>query len=119
MRDLAHAQQRFDLWRTIYNFERPHHALDLQPPSSRYRPSTRGFPEHLPAVDYPEGLALRRVQGKGEISYRGQLYRVGKAFCGYTVALRPHLEHDGLLQIYFCHQRIAELNLHLNQLTHV
>ncbi len=119
LRDLAHAQQRFDLWRPIYNFERPHHALDLQPPSSRYRPSMRGFPEQLPAVDYPEGLALRRVQGKGEISYRGQPYRVGKAFCGYTVALRPHLEQDGVMQIYFCHQRIAELNLHLNQLTHV
>jgi transposase InsO family protein len=119
MRDLPHAQQRFDLWRPIYNFERPHQALDLQPPSSRYRPSIRGFPEQLPALDYPEGLILRRVQGKGEISYRGQVHRLGKAFCGYTVALRPHLEQDGVMQIYFCHQRIAELNLHLNQLTHV
>ena len=49
LRDLAHAQQRFDLWRPIYNFERPHQGLDLQPPSSRYRPSARVFPEHLPA----------------------------------------------------------------------
>jgi transposase InsO family protein len=119
MRDLPHAQQRFDLWRPIYNFERPHHALDLQAPSSRYRPSAHAFPEQLPAVEYPEGLTLRRVQAKGEISYRGQSYRVGKAFCGYTVALRAHLERDGVMQIYFCHQRIAELNLHLNQLTHV
>jgi transposase InsO family protein len=119
LRDLAHAQQRFDLWRPIYNFERPHQGLDLQPPSSRYRPSARVFPEHLPALDYPEGLTLRRVQSKGELHYRGQVYRVGTAFRGYTVALRPHLERDGVMQIYFCHQRIAELNLHLNELTHV
>lgn len=119
MRDLPHAQQRFDLWRPIYNFERPHYALNMQPPSSRYRPSARSFPEQLPAVEYPQGLTLRRVQAKGEISYRGQAYRVGKAFFGYTVALRPHLERDGVMQIYFCHQRIAELDLHLNQLTHV
>src|SRR4051794_18592185 len=118
LRDLAHAQQRFDLWRPIYNFERPHQGLDLQPPSSRYRPSARVFPEHLPALDYPEGLTLRRVQSKGELHYRGQVYRVGTAFRGYTVALRPHLERDGVMQIYFCHQRIAELNLHLNELTH-
>jgi len=119
MRDLPHAQQRFDLWRPIYNFERPHHALDLQPPSSRYRPSARSLPEQLPAVEYPEGLTLRRVQSKGLLHYRGQVYRVGTAFHGYTVALRPHLERDGVMQIYFCRQRIAELNLHLNQLTHV
>jgi transposase InsO family protein len=119
MRDLPHAQQRFDLWRPIYNFERPHYALNMQPPSSRYRPSARNFPEQLPAVEYPQGLTLRRVQAKGEISYRGQAYRVGKAFFGYTVALRPHLDRDGVMQIYFCHQRIAELDLHLNQLIHV
>jgi transposase InsO family protein len=119
MRDLPHAQHCFDRWRPIYNFERPHHALDLQPPSSRYRPSARSFPEQLPAVDYPEGLTLRRVQSKGELHYRGQVYRVSSAFRGYTVALRPHLERDGVITIYFCHQRIAELDLHLNQLTHV
>ena len=117
--DLSHAQSRFDAWRPVYNFERPHEALDMQPPISRYRPSTRVFPEQLPAVDYPQGVTLRRVQDHGALHYRGRTYRLSKALRGYPVALQPNIDHDGLLDVYFCHQRVGELNLHTNELTQV
>lgn len=117
--DLSHAQRRFDAWRPVYNLERPHESLGMQPPISRYRPSARAFPEELPPIEYPDGVTLRRVQDKGELSYRGRSYRLSKALKGYRVALRPKLEHDGLLDVYFCHQRVGELNLHTHELTQV
>ena len=48
-RDLAEVQRAFDRWRDVYNFERPHEALDQEVPASRYRPSPRAMPERLPA----------------------------------------------------------------------
>ena len=34
-------------------------------------------------------------------------------------SLRPNLAHDGMLDIYFCHQRVAKFNLHNHELTRV
>ena len=39
VRDPAHCQRRFDGFRHSYNFERPHEALGLAVPASRYQPS--------------------------------------------------------------------------------
>ena len=36
--DLDTVQTRFDRWRTVYNFERPHEALSMQTPATRYAP---------------------------------------------------------------------------------
>ena len=47
--DLAACQRRFDGWRMVYNTERPHDALALAVPITRYRPSWRRFPETLQA----------------------------------------------------------------------
>ncbi len=45
--DLARAQAAFDPWRLSYNHERPHEALALATPGSRYVPSPRRYPETL------------------------------------------------------------------------
>jgi len=119
LRDLTNAQGHFDAWRAVYNLERPHHALDMKPPITRYQASPRSFPEQLPTVDYPEGSIVRRVQDGGKLSYRGRNYRVGQALRGYAVALQPDPEHDGAIDIYFCHQRVAKINLHDHELMQV
>jgi transposase InsO family protein len=111
LHDLPHAQTHFNAWRAVYNLERPHHALNLQPPISRYQASPRAFPEQLPAVDYPDGSIVRRVQDHGQFSYLGHIYRVSKALRGYRVAVQPNLDEDGFLNVYFCHQRVAKINL--------
>ena len=49
--DLAHCQRAFDLWRDIYNLERPHDALDLATPATKYQVSQRLFPEVLPPLE--------------------------------------------------------------------
>ena len=45
------AQKMFDHWRNIYNYERPHEALNMLVPANRYQPSLRQMPEHLPTKD--------------------------------------------------------------------
>jgi transposase InsO family protein len=110
--DLWHAQSLFDPWREIYNVYRPHHALNMQAPSSRYRMSTRAFPERLPEPQYATGVDTRMVQQQGWLSYHGHNYRVPKAFCGQRVALCPNHELDGIIDVFFFRQCIAQLSLH-------
>ena len=43
----------FDEWRDEYNLHRPHQALDMQVPASRYRPSGMAYCEQLPPIEYP------------------------------------------------------------------
>ena len=109
-RDLAHLQTAFDSWRRVYNFERPHEAVAMAVPATRYQASLRSFPERLPAIEYPSGVEVRKVQEGGRISFRGHTFRVSKAFRGYPVGLRP-TRIDGVLDVLFCHQVIAQISL--------
>lgn len=110
LRDLPHCQARFDQWREVYNHERPHEALDLAVPASRFLPSPRAFPAVLPALEYAPGVAVRKVQHGGRLSYGGRDYRVPKAFLGYPVGLRPTLQ-DGVMEVMFSHHVILLLDL--------
>jgi transposase InsO family protein len=79
LKDLSDAEATLTRWRHEYNHERPHEALGLRPPATRYRISERGFPERLPDPEYGEGYEVRRVQHGGRVSYQGQVFRVGRA----------------------------------------
>jgi transposase InsO family protein len=108
--DIPQCQNLFDDWRPIYNQQRPHEALGMDVPASRYHPSPRRFPEKLPAVEYAEQDTIRRVSNLGKISFKGNLYRVGTAFVGQPVAVR-NSEIDGRMKVFYCHQRVAEIDL--------
>jgi hypothetical protein len=103
-------QRGFDAWRDQYNLVRPHDALDLDVPASRYQVSTRVFPEVLPAIEYPSGDQVRVVGMHGRISYRGRTCKVPKALRGEPVAVRP-TPRDGVLDVYYCQTVIATLDL--------
>lgn len=109
-RDLADCQAAFEAWRHVYNAERPHEALGLATPATRYQASRRSFPECLPSIDYGAGAIVRKVQNKGEISFANRIWPVGKAFHGQPVALRPTTV-DGRYDVVFCQHKIAELDL--------
>lgn len=109
-RDLAHCQAAFDRWRESYNTERPHDALALAVPASRYQSSLRAFPATLPPIVYPTGMAVCRVQQGGQLSVHGRTLRVQKAFAGYPVGLHP-TETDGIFTVWFCSHCIAQLDL--------
>lgn len=109
-RDLNHCQRHFDQWREVYNFERPHHALGQQVPASRYQPSVRTFLGTLPLIEYGPDDLVRKVQCKGEFSFRGRTFRVSKCFHGSPIALRPAQE-DGKLSLHFCATKIGSIDL--------
>jgi len=117
LRDLAQCQREFDRWREVYNLQRPHEALAMAVPASRYRVSPRAFPEVLPPIEYGPADLVRKVAEGGELSYRNRTFRVGKAFRGYPVALRPTLV-DGVFDVFFCHQRVAQVNLRTQEELH-
>jgi transposase InsO family protein len=109
-RDLSECQRAFDVWRQVYNRERPHESLDLEVPSSRYRISPRPFPEHLAPIEYGPDDLVRRVDPKGQISVQGRRFRIGKAFCGQSIGLRATLR-DGVFSAHFCAQQIGTIDL--------
>jgi transposase InsO family protein len=109
-RDIAQAQERFQQWLPIYNQERPHQALSMAVPASRYQISRHRFPETLPSIEYASGDEVRRVQEKGEVSYKGHRIVLGKAFYRYPVAFRPTTK-EGILDVYFCHHRIMKIDV--------
>ena len=107
---LVDCQRGFDRWREVDNHRRPHAALGLAVPASRYRPSERPFPEALPIWEYGPADAVRKVSVDGTISFRGRPIELGKAFRGERVAIRPTLE-DGIFGVYFGVHRVAQADL--------
>ncbi|HWR67373.1 MAG TPA: IS481 family transposase [Bellilinea sp.] len=111
--DLDESQLAFDDWWYVYNYQRPHEALGLDYPGSRYQPSSRPYPETLPPVIYMDGDHLRKVDSAGRISFANRVIRVGKAFRGFPVAVRPSVQ-DGIFQVFFCAQPVAKIDLKSN-----
>lgn len=108
--DVAEVQGRFDPWRDDYNLIRPHEALDMHPPISRYRPSPRPWPLSLPPVEYGPADIVRTVHANGRIRYKGRTWFVSEALAGEPVALRP-TPVDGHLLLFYCHQQVAQMDL--------
>lgn len=108
---LDHCQREFDHFRDRYNLLRPHDALGLATPASRYRPSPAPFPESLPPIEYPPGLEVRKVQTEGRFTYRGRRFNVSKALRGLPVALRQAAACDSRREVLFCHQVVAVIDL--------
>lgn len=110
---LEKAQAAFGAWRQVYNLERPHEALGLKTPASRYQPSPHPFPDRLPPVVYAEGAIVRKVQDRGWISFRGRDIKLPKALKGYPVAIEPRIAEDGVFDVRFLKTRIRSFDLNL------
>ena len=109
--DLAHAQTHFDAWRRVYNYERPHEALQMQTPSQRYRPSARSMPATLPPIEYGPDDLVRKVQAGGWIDFKGRQIRIFESLRGQPVALRARQDLDNSFDLYFCHHKFGSIDL--------
>lgn len=107
----AEAQKAFDHWRHVYNHQRPHAALGLAVPASRYRPSPRAMPRKLAEPLYDDGTITRKVSAtKGYVSFKSRLWKVPDALCGERLAIRP-LGPDGHYGVFFASHIIASIDL--------
>jgi transposase InsO family protein len=108
--DQTHFQSCADPWRDDYNLIRPHEALDLATPASRYQISTRPMPRSLAAIEYAPGEIIRKVDPDGRVSFKARTYKIGKAFIGQHLAIRPSCT-DGHWRVCFAHHTIKTLDL--------
>lgn len=110
MKDYEHCQMEFDSWRMKYNHVRPHEAICMDVPASRYHPSKRNYPEKLPDFQCKSGDILRKVDQEGRIAFKGKKVRVGRALHGEYIALRPCLISN-TYDIYFYNKMIRKIYL--------
>lgn len=104
--NIKETQRKFDEWRNEYNLERPHQALGMKPPISRYRMSERLYPQSLPPIIYRDTDVVRVVNKAGTISVKNKKFFVGEALYGLPIGLREEPEATKMA-VYFCAQKIA------------
>jgi transposase InsO family protein len=109
-RDHHHCQNRFDWWREKYNCRRPHEGIDMQVPAQRYQPSKRAFKSVAEAPEYDLTDTVKRVNSSGCISLNNKQHKIGKAFIGDYVAVRPTIE-ENVFEVYFHFQPLRKISL--------
>nr|WP_269456845.1 integrase core domain-containing protein [Terriglobus roseus] len=102
-------QKRFDEFRRVYNYERPHEALNHETPGSLYAPSTRLLPRYTKAYVYPAHFQTRRVNDAGDISWHKSRVFISEVFRGEDIGLEKVEDH--FYKIYFCNLEVGEFDV--------
>ena len=98
-------QAWLDAYRWEHNHVRPHEALGMQTPASRWRPSEKRYDPDPPSWEYPEGARVLKVDNQGKVKLAGRNWKVGKAFIGERVQV---VTVESRWQIYYCSTLIRE-----------
>ena len=112
--DRTQVQGCFDIWRPVYNFERPHEALGGRTPAQRFTPSPLRLPKQLPEIHYPATDTVVTVGCNGVIRFQGRRLQVTRSLRKLPIGLRPNPNIDGVFDAYFCHQKFMSLDLTSN-----
>ena len=111
--DLQAAQRAFDIWREVYNSRRPHEALDMETPASRFAVSPRRKPEVIEPPAYEPQAHVRKVDPGGWISFKGRVVNCPKAFAGRRLALRA-TNTDGVFDLCYRRHVLSQVDLREN-----
>ena len=96
-------------FRQEYNHVRPHEALQMETPASRWQPSSRPFPQKLPEWEYDSGAELKQVRSSGNIAIAGRDYFVSAALTGQQVQLQTL--SNGRLLVFYRRTCVREIDL--------
>jgi transposase InsO family protein len=105
---LADWQCFLDRFRESYNQERPHEALGMAVPASRYRPSLRQYNPNPREWEYPAGAIVKRLDDEGMLKISGRRHFVCEALCGERVSIESV---KNMLLIRFRSAIVREINL--------
>lgn len=97
--NLRSQQLRFDQFRRVYNYERPHEALQMETPAALYRPSSRPFTDRPDPLEYPGHFEIRRVSGDCTLRWNGRKVFVSSLLKKRSVALEQ--VGDGVWSVFF------------------
>jgi len=100
-------QRKFNRFRQEFNHERPHEALDMQTPASRYAPSPRPMPHKLPPLQYPDRFEVRYVSANGGIRWNKRWVNVSITCVGEYVGLEEI--DEGVWNVYFGPLKLGRL----------
>ncbi len=95
-------------FRWEHNHVRPHEALEMETPASRWRPSERKYQSNPAAWEYPAGSRVLKVDSDGKIKLQGEHWVVSRALKGERVQLVT-LEQRVL--VYYCRTLVREFDL--------
>jgi transposase InsO family protein len=101
-------QQWLDAFRHEYNYVRPHAALGMRTPATRWMPSARPFQVMPKEWLYPQGMEVKRLGGEGQLSWRGRRWEISRALRGQPVGIETLGERS---IVYFCSAPVRELDL--------
>ena len=101
-------QQWLDEFRYEYNHVRPHAALRLETPASRWQCSPRRFDPQPPEWAYGAGLEVVRLSREGQLHWRGRRWEISRALRFQRVGLQIVGER---VLIWFCHTVVREISL--------
>ena len=90
-----------------YNYIRPHEALGMDVPVSRYTPSTRPYNPSPKEWEYPDGSIVTTLNSAGCINWRGKRYFVCEALSGERVRVEVV---DDLLLVSYRHMYVREID---------
>ncbi len=100
--------QWLESFRHEYNSLRPHEALAMATPSSRWRPSSRPFQPEPPEWEYPAAMEVVRLYGQGQVTWQKRRWEVSRALRNQCVGIERIGDRA---IIYFCQTPIRELHL--------
>ena len=101
-------QSWLDEFRYEYNYVRPHEALGMQTPATRWRVSERKYDPHPPAWQYPEGAEVKRLGSQGELHLAGRRWDVSQALATEWVQL---VRVQQRVLVYYCSSLLREFDL--------
>jgi transposase InsO family protein len=101
-------QAWLDEFRHEYNNVRPHEALALATPSSRWRPSPRLLPAELRDWEYAAGMETAQLGCDGQLRWRGRRWEISNALRRKVVGIQVL---DSRAVVYFCRTPMRELDL--------
>lgn len=97
----------FDEFVYEYNYIRPHEALGMDVPGSRYSPSARAYNPNPKEWEYPQGSVVVTLNPAGAMYWGGRYYFVSEALSKEKVRVQ---RVDEVLLISFRHMYIREIN---------
>jgi transposase InsO family protein len=109
-------QPWLDAFRREHNYVRPHEALAMQTPATRWQPSSRRYQPNPPPWEYPEGAWLLKVDCQGKLDLKGRKWRISKALSGEYVQIVPIEQR---LMVFFCSTLVREIDLAVQRSTMV
>ena len=101
-------QRKFDRFRQIFNYERPHEGLNNATPGSVYQPSSVLLPRSSNEFVYPHGVMLRTVNNSGDISWHKGRVFISEVLRFEVVGFEQ--VDEGFYKVYFRDVEIGEFD---------